>query len=267
MNRILTLTVSLLVLPFSLPAGETTPPPAGLVKAADLGTDAQKFSYILGQDIGGYFERLQKQMEFKVDLDLFVKSLRDRMNGVKPLLTEKEIADMKRKRSEEMRKKREAERKLLAEKNKKEEEKFLAENAKKPGVMTTKSGLQYVVIKEGDGGKPKPTDQVKVNYKGTLLDGTEFDSSYKRGQPASFQLNRVIRGWTEGLQLMSVGSKYRFFIPSKLAYGERGRGATIGPNSLLIFDIELLDVMEPKLGPPTPSGARFRPKRLPGNAR
>ena len=123
-------------------------------------------------------------------------------------------------------------------------EEFLKENAKKEGVKTTASGLQYKVIKEGEGKSPKATDTVSVHYRGTLLDGTEFDSSYKRNEPTQFPLNRVIKGWTEGVQLMKEGAKYQFFIPSQLAYGERGTpGGPIGPNETLIFDIELLKVL------------------------
>ncbi len=121
-------------------------------------------------------------------------------------------------------------------------EKFLAENAQKPGVITTSSGLQYLVFGEGTGALPKATDNVTVHYKGTTIDGKEFDSSYSRGEPATFPLNRVIAGWTEGLQLMKEGAKYRFFIPSNLAYGERGAGNLIGPNSALVFDVELIKV-------------------------
>jgi len=119
---------------------------------------------------------------------------------------------------------------------------FLAENGKKPGVKTTASGLEYEVITEGKGKSPKATDTVKVNYRGTLIDGTEFDSSYKHGQPIEFPLNQVIPGWTEGVQLMKEGAKYRFYIPSNLAYGSRGAGGVIGPDETLIFDIELLKV-------------------------
>lgn len=119
---------------------------------------------------------------------------------------------------------------------------FLEENAQNPDVITTASGLQYVVIEEGDGKSPSATDNVTVHYQGTTIDGDEFDSSYKRGTPATFPLNRVIAGWTEGLQLMKEGAKYRFFIPSELAYGERGAGSAIGPNSTLIFKVELIKV-------------------------
>ena len=130
----------------------------------------------------------------------------------------------------------------LAKENKKQGEVFLAENKKKKNVTTTKSGLQYIVLRKGKGKKPKATEQVKVHYKGTLIDGTEFDSSYKRREPVTFPVNRVIPGWSEALQLMNVGSKYQLFIPSNLAYGERGGGPQIGPNATLIFEVELLSI-------------------------
>jgi len=136
-----------------------------------------------------------------------------------------------------------AKQKDLGLKNKAKGEKFLAGNAKKEGVTTTASGLQYLVLKSGNGKKPKATDTVKVNYEGKLIDGTVFDSSYKRGKPVSFPLNQVIKGWTEGLQLMPVGSKYRLFLPSELAYGAHGAGSRIGPNTTLIFDVELLSIV------------------------
>ena len=131
-----------------------------------------------------------------------------------------------------------------AEKNQKEGAAFLAANAKKADVKTTPSGLQYLVIKEGAGKQPTATDAVTVHYRGTLLDGTEFDSSYKRNQPATFPLNQVIKGWTEGVQLMKEGAKYRFFIPSELGYGQRGAGGLIGPNATLIFEVELISVQK-----------------------
>ena len=132
-----------------------------------------------------------------------------------------------------------------AETNQKEGEAFLAANAKKPGVKILPSGLQYLVVKEGKGKQPASTDSVTVHYKGTLINGTEFDSSYRRGQPATFPLNRVIPGWTEGVQLMKEGATYRFFIPPQLAYGARGAGGVIGPNATLIFDVELISVQKP----------------------
>jgi FKBP-type peptidyl-prolyl cis-trans isomerase len=145
--------------------------------------------------------------------------------------------------------------KEAGEKNKTEGTKFLEENKNKPGVKTTASGLQYKVIKDGTGPQPKATDMVTVNYRGTLIDGTEFDSSYKRGQPATFPLNGVIKGWTEGLQLMKVGSKYQFFVPSNLAYGERSVGPDIAANATLIFEVELQDVKPP----PTPAPQASKP--------
>jgi len=134
----------------------------------------------------------------------------------------------------------------VAKKNKKEGEVFLDENKKKEGVKTLASGLQYKVLKEGTGKKPKLNDAVTVNYRGTLIDGTEFDSSYRRGQPASFPVSGVIPGWTEALPLMGEGAKWQLFVPSNLAYGERGAGAMIGPNATLIFEIELISVQEKK---------------------
>jgi len=128
------------------------------------------------------------------------------------------------------------------EENKAAGEAFLAENAKKPNIITTASGLQYEVLKKGEGAKPSATDNVTVHYKGTTIDGNEFDSSYSRGEPATFPLNRVIPGWTEGVQLMQEGAKYRFYIPSELAYGTHGAGRLIGPNSALIFDVELIKI-------------------------
>jgi len=144
--------------------------------------------------------------------------------------------------------------KATGEKNKTDGAKFLEENKKKEGVKTTASGLQYKVVKEGTGPQPKATDMVTVNYRGTLIDGTEFDSSYKRGQPATFPLNGVIKGWTEAVQLMKVGSKYQLFVPSNLAYGERSVGPDIAPNATLIFEVELLDVKPPPTPAPQASG-------------
>ena len=146
--------------------------------------------------------------------------------------------------------------KEAGDKNAADGEKFLAENKKKEGVKTTASGLQYKVLKEGTGESPKETDTVVTNYKGTLLDGTEFDSSYKRNEPATFPVNRVIKGWTEALQLMKPGAKYQLFIPSALAYGERGVGKDIGPNSTLIFEVELLSIKPPEPAADTAASGR-----------
>jgi FKBP-type peptidyl-prolyl cis-trans isomerase FklB len=168
--------------------------------------------------------------------------LKDSYGGGETLLTEDEVrktlADFQQKQfsrqAETMRK--------LAEKNKADGEKFLAENAKKEGVKTLPSGLQYKEITPGKGKSPKATDNVTTNYRGTLIDGTEFDSSYKRGQPATFPVSGVIPGWTEALQLMKEGGKWQLFVPSNLAYGEGGEGRVIGPNATLIFEVELISV-------------------------
>jgi FKBP-type peptidyl-prolyl cis-trans isomerase len=163
--------------------------------------------------------------------------LKDQLAGGDGLLTDEEAQSILTKATKEARENMEAN-------NKKEGEAFLATNKSKEGVVTLPSGLQYKVEKQGDGPKPLPTDTVECNYRGTLIDGKEFDSSYKRGRPATFPVGGVIKGWTEVLQLMPVGSKYKVFIPSELAYGPRGAGAVIGPNETLIFDIELLSIKE-----------------------
>src|SRR5689334_11357405 len=196
-----------------------------------------KISYSIGVNIGSSV-RQQTQQQFELKPDLVAAGLRDALSGGKTVLTEQEVRDNLMALQKEMVGKQ-AE---LGEKNKKEGEAFLAENKKKPGVKTLPSGLQYQVLKEGTGPKPKTTDTVKAHYKGTLVNGTEFDSSEKRGEPATFPLTNVIAGWTEALQLMPVGSKWRLFIPSQLAYGERGAGNLIGPNSTLIFDVELIGI-------------------------
>jgi FKBP-type peptidyl-prolyl cis-trans isomerase len=162
--------------------------------------------------------------------------------GAKPAIGEAELTTVMRSFEENMRKKNTERVMEMGAKNQKAGEAFLEANKKKPGVVTLPSGLQYKVIKEGTGPKPTPNDTVVCNYSGKLLDGKEFDSSYKRGEPAQFLLSHVIPGWVEGLQLMPVGSKYEFYIPSNLAYGERGAGADIGPNATLIFEVELLGI-------------------------
>ena len=146
------------------------------------------------------------------------------------------------------------ERKKQGEANKEKGGKFLEGNKTKQGIVTLKSGLQYKILKKGTGASPKATDTVKCHYKGTTIDGKEFDSSYKRGEPATFALNRVIKGWTEGLQLMKEGGKWQFFIPSELAYGERGSGPDIGPNEVLIFEVELLGIEKPETKKPEKKG-------------
>jgi FKBP-type peptidyl-prolyl cis-trans isomerase FklB len=211
-------------------------------------TDAPKekdiVSYAIGVNIGR--NMLQQGLDGELDPAALGKGLAAGLNNTKPTYSDEEMANALKNLQTRMMTKHQDAQKGVADKNKKEGEAFLAENGKKEGVKTTASGLQYKVIKEGDGAMPKLTDTVKTHYKGTLLDGTEFDSSYARNEPATFPLNGVIKGWTEVLQLMKVGSKYQVYIPSSLAYGENGAGDKIGPNSTLIFDIELLNIEDGK---------------------
>lgn len=215
-------------------------------------TEQEKISYILGLEIGSNLKRLQSDINTELNTDIFVQGLKTSLSDGKPLVTEEQMSAIKQEISQKIMQQRaektkelEEKKKVMGEQNKADGEKFLAENKTKEGVKTTASGLQYQVLTKGTGANPKETDVVSVHYQGTLLDGTEFDSSYKRGEPTSFPLNRVIAGWTEGLQLMKVGGKTRFFIPSALAYGERGAGTAIGPNATLIFEVELLGIEEP----------------------
>jgi FKBP-type peptidyl-prolyl cis-trans isomerase FklB len=215
---------------------------AGQVEAQDasaLKTQKDKVSYAIGLDIG----RNMKKQEIDIDSNLLFKGLKEGLSGEKPLMTDQEVSDVMNAFRKDLMAKQQERQKLQGEKNKKEGAAFLAENKKKEGVVTLPSGLQYKVIKAGTGKKPKSTESVTVNYKGTLLDGTEFDSSYKRGKPASFGVTGVIKGWTEALQLMEEGAKWQLVIPADLAYGERGP-ANIGPNSVLIFEVELVSVQE-----------------------
>lgn len=206
--------------------------------APELKSDKEKLSYSIGMDIGGNLKR----GSLEVDPDVLAKGLKDSYGGGKTLLTEDEARQAIQAFQKQMMEKQAEAMKKQAEKNKADGEKFLAENAKKEGVKTLPSGLQYREIAPGTGKSPKATDNVTVHYKGTVIDGTEFDSSYKRGKPATFQVSGVIAGWTEALQLMKEGAKWQLFIPPKLAYGERGAGGTIGPNATLIFDVELIAV-------------------------
>jgi FKBP-type peptidyl-prolyl cis-trans isomerase FklB len=233
--------------------------PFALAADAELKDQKEKVSYSIGLDIGN---TLKRQM-IDVNADLLNRGLKDGLTGTKPLMTEEETKETMAAFQKDMLAKQAAVKKEQGEKNVAEGKKFLEENKKKEGMKTTASGLQYKVLKEGTGATPKETDTVKVNYRGTTINGNEFDSSYKRGEPASFPVNRVIKGWTEGLQLMKVGSKYQFFVPADLAYGERGAGADIGPNATLIFDVELLDVTPASAVPapkPAQPGAAMPPK-------
>jgi len=211
-----------------------------------------KASYSIGYDIGETF----KKQKIDLNIDTLVAGLKEAMGGKEAAMSKEDREKTLQAFQKEMMEKQIAASKEAATKNQAEGEKFLAENKTKDGVKTTASGLQYKVLKEGSGASPKETDTVVTNYRGTLIDGTEFDSSYKRNEPASFPVNRVIKGWTEALQLMKPGAKYQLFIPSSLAYGERGAGQLIGPNATLIFEVELLSIKPPE--PPTtvaPGGA------------
>ena len=200
--------------------------------------EKDKVSYSVGYQVGGDFKR----QGVELNPELLVKGVQDAMSGGKPLMTPEEmnktLVDLKKKIVTAQRE----EQKKAADKNLADGKKFLESNAKKEGVTTLPSGLQYKVVAKGTGASPKKTDSVTVHYKGTLIDGTEFDSSYKRGQPATFRVDGVIAGWTEALQLMKPGAKWQLFIPANLAYGERGAGSRIGPNSTLIFEVELIKV-------------------------
>jgi FKBP-type peptidyl-prolyl cis-trans isomerase FklB len=208
-----------------------------------LKSQKEKASYSIGMDIGSGL----KKQPIEIDPDLLAKGIKDAFSGEKPLMTEQEVRETLTGLQKELMAKRQEQLKGEAEKNKKEGEAFLAENKKKEGVVALPSGLQYKVIKEGTGKKPKRDDTVTTHYRGSLIDGKEFDSSYTRGQPANFPVSGVIAGWTEALQLMGEGAKWQLFIPSNLAYGEHGAaGGLIGPNATLIFEIELLSVQEKK---------------------
>ena len=199
-----------------------------------------KVSYALGLGIG---RQLSQMGADNLDIDDFAKAIKDILAGKKPEIDDAEAQTLVKDFFEKQEAKQRA---AAAEKFKETKEKgeaYLAENSKKEGVVTLPSGLQYQVIKEGNGRRPKATDKVKCHYEGMLVDGTLFDSSIQRGEPATFPLNGVIKGWTEGLQLMQEGAKYRFFIPYHLGYGEKGAGASIPPFAALVFDVELIEVV------------------------
>ncbi|MEW6323862.1 MAG: FKBP-type peptidyl-prolyl cis-trans isomerase [Nitrospirota bacterium] len=205
-------------------------------------------SYSIGMDIGATLKR----QSLELDPDAVAAGLKDALTGAKTKLTAEQAREILTTFQEELRAKAEERAAQLAEKNKKEGEAFLAENKKKAGVKTLPSGLQYKVLTEGKGKLPKATDTVTAHYRGTLIDGTEFDSSYQRGEPATFPVTGLIAGWTEALQLMKVGSKWQLFIPSDLAYGPRTASQLIGPNATLIFEVELLSVQEGDAGAAAP---------------
>lgn len=224
-----------------------------LAQAQDNKSDAfkdakEKTSYSVGVNIGNAWKR----QEIDLHLDSVLKGIRDALAG-QAQLTEQEVGEVLRAFQAELRVKQEEKRKVEGEKNKADGAKFLSDNKTKPGVVTLPSGLQYKVIRDGDGPVPPTNATVTVHYRGTLLDGTEFDSSYGRKQPAEFNVNEVIKGWTEALQRMKTGSKWQLFIPADLAYGERGFGAKISPHATLTFEVELLGFKPPlPATPPEP---------------
>jgi len=205
--------------------------------ATELKTEEQKLGYIIGMDIGNSL----RQQGTEVDIDSLMDAVRATYKGEELAMTTEEAAAIRKEYVEKRQAAQQEETAAVGDKNLAEGQKFLAENKIKEGVQTTATGLQYKVLTMGDGAKPAATDTVKVHYRGTLLDGTEFDSSYARNEPISFALNRVIAGWTEGVQLMPIGSKFMFYIGPELAYGSGG-GGPIPPNSTLVFEVELLDI-------------------------
>jgi FKBP-type peptidyl-prolyl cis-trans isomerase FklB len=233
--------------PASKPAtgtsGTKTPAKKAPATAFALKTQKEKQSYALGMSIGSGLHR----QSIPVDPAIVARGLRDAMGSGKTLMTEDEMKATLQQLRADVNKQQEAKAHAAGEAGRKEGEAFLAANKAKPGVTTLPDGLQYQVLKEGTGPKPTASDTVTVNYKGTLVNGTEFDSSYKRGQPASFPVGGVIKGWTEALELMPVGSKWQLFIPADLAYGDNPPpGAPITPGATLVFEVELLSIGEPK---------------------
>jgi len=216
----------------------TLQPAPAAEEASPLKDQKDKVSYSIGMSIGGSL----KFQGAEVDIDLVAKGIKDSLSTNKTLLTQQEMQDILRVWQTEIRSKRMEQQKVEGEKNKQAGEAFLAANAKKEGVITLPSGLQYKVLAAGAGKTPASNDVVKAHYKGTLIDGTEFDSSYTRGQPFTTPVNRVIPGWTEALTKMKVGDKWQLVIPGSLAYGERGMPPKIGPNAVLIFEMELLGI-------------------------
>ncbi len=220
------------------PAAATAP--AAVPAQAALETAAKKLGYAMGLQVGASLDELQGDL----DLEAFILGVRHACSGGARLMSDDEAMQTRALFFERARAQRAQQSKMEGELNQKEGEAFLEANKEKEGVIVTESGLQYKVVRQGDGPRPTLEDQVKVDYRGTLIDGTVFDSSYERGEPIVFKLGSLIPGWQEGIQLMPVGSKYQFFIPGNLAYGERGAGAPIGPNKTLIFEVELLDIVK-----------------------
>jgi FKBP-type peptidyl-prolyl cis-trans isomerase FklB len=214
--------------------------------APALDTPKAKVSYAIGADLGNKI----RAQSIEVDPAILSGALQDALAGRKSLMTDEEIHSTLVDLSNQIRQKQMAQLKELSEENKKQGEAFLEQNKSKAGVVALPSGLQYKILKAGEGKKPTATDTVVCNYRGTLIDGKEFDSSEKHNGPATFAVNQVIKGWAEALQLMPVGSKWQLFVPSDLEYGERSAGPDITPNSTLIFEVELLSIKEPAAAAP-----------------
>jgi len=209
-----------------------------------LETSSKKFSYIMGMNVINAL----KKLDTKIDLDAFLHGVKDSYSGNASLLSPDQIAEVKKEISKNEKQKQQEKIEVIAKKNFEEGKRFLAENNKKEGVITTESGLQYKMIKEGTGQYPKPGDIVSINYRGTTIDGKEFDNSYKRGQPTKVRVKEVLPGWTEALQKVKEGSKFEIYVPPHLGYGSRyaGVGGIVGPKSTLIFEVELLGIENPK---------------------
>ncbi len=245
--------------PAQQPAAAQAPQPAAPPAAGKPESLQDRASYLIGFNLG-----LQlRNNDVKVTESLIVKGLQDAIAGTPSVLSQAEMTETMQTFQQQVQQQQEAKRKAAGDKNKAEGEAFLAKNKERKEVKTTASGLQYEVLTEGTGPSPKATDTVTVHYKGTSIDGTVFDSSYPRGEPATFPLNRVIPGWSEGVQLMKVGSKYKFYVPAALGYGEQGApGGVIGPNETLIFEVELLSIGQPE--PPAPAEQPPAEQKPPG---
>ncbi len=211
-----------------------------LPRKTEVTTWGERASYAMGLNVGKTLSSLGDS----ADAAAMVTAIRDVLDERTSLMTEAEVSAIMPEIQNKLREVHAREQRVVAEKNRRDGASFLEENGKREGVITTASGLQYIVLQEGDGNTPTTEDRVRVHYRGTLLDGTQFDSSYDRGEPATFGVTQVISGWTEALQLMKEGGKIKAFIPGNLAYGERGRPPHIEPNALLIFEMELLEIAE-----------------------